>query len=232
MNFAHFLTTAYTMVLVLSNWFNPRLVHLFGLDTDSGTLIFPLTFILSDIITEVYGFGQARRAIWCGFFFNAFFVLYGFLVLSLPSPAFANNNHLFESLFALSTRTVAASLISYLLAEPLNSFLGARFKVRLKGRMMGARFLASTAIAAGLDSVTFSLLAFYGVIPAGELLSLILTMWGVKVAVEALLLPFTTRLAKWLKNREKMDIYDEGAAFRLFSLQLQEKGSQNRFANS
>src|SRR5688572_13040806 len=84
-----FLVLSYTMVLVLANWFDARLIQIFSFNTDGGTLIFPLTFLLSDLITEVYGYQQARRAIWCGFLFNIFFILYGLAITHLPSPDFA-----------------------------------------------------------------------------------------------------------------------------------------------
>src|SRR5687768_10986229 len=90
--FLCFITLSYTMVLVLSNWFDARLVRIWHLDTDAGTLIFPLTFLLSDLITEVYGYKYARRAIWVGFLFNVIFFAYGQLIINLPSPAYATNN--------------------------------------------------------------------------------------------------------------------------------------------
>ena len=84
-NILWFLTLTYTMIIVLANWFDARLIHLIGLDTDAGTLVFPLTFLLSDLVTEVYGYKFARRAIWCGFLFNAVFLIYSQIVIHLPS---------------------------------------------------------------------------------------------------------------------------------------------------
>ena len=78
---------SYTMVLAFSNWFDLRLVSVFGITTDAGTLIFPLSFLLSDLITEVYGYKNARKAIWTGFLFNGIFLLYGFIVSHMPSPS-------------------------------------------------------------------------------------------------------------------------------------------------
>src|SRR5579883_2959033 len=118
-NYLWFLTLSYTMVILLANWFDPRLIKIFNLTTDAGTLIFPLTFLLSDLITEVYGYKHARRAIWCGFFFNAIFIAYGQLIIHLPSPDFAANNAMFDTLLAMNVRILLASAISYLVAEPL-----------------------------------------------------------------------------------------------------------------
>src|SRR3990167_4672910 len=119
--FLWFLTLTYSMVIVLANWFDPRLIKIFGLTTDAGTLIFPLTFLLSDLITEVYGYKNARRAIWCGFLFNALFILYGQLVIHMPSPDYHTNNAMFDTLLATNVRIIIASCLSYLISEPLNS---------------------------------------------------------------------------------------------------------------
>jgi uncharacterized integral membrane protein (TIGR00697 family) len=213
-----FLTLSYTMVIVLANWFNPRFVTIFGLNTDSGTLIFPLTFMLSDLITEVYGYKQARRAIWCGFFFNCLFVLYGQLVTHLPSPEFATNNAMFDELLSVSTRVIIASAISYFVAEPFNSYLMAKMKIKMRGAFMGLRFVFSTLVAAGLDSFIFTLIAFYGTMETVTLIELGLTMWLIKVVIEVLGLPFSIRLAKKLKKIERLDIYDTHTKFSLLSL--------------
>src|SRR5580698_9806122 len=132
-----FLTLSYCMIIVLVNLFDGRLVHLFSLDTDAGTLIFPLTFLLSDLITEVYGYQQARRAIWCGFLFNLIFILYGQIVIHLPSPDYAIiNNNKFDEIMAMNIRIIIASMLSYLCSEPLNSFIMAKLKIYFSGHKL------------------------------------------------------------------------------------------------
>jgi len=222
-----FLILSYSMVMVLANWFDPRLVKLFGVVTDAGTLIFPLTFLLSDMITEVYGYKHARRAIWCGFLFNGLFLLYGYLVTHLPSPSYATQNAAFDQFMASDARIILASAISYLCAEPLNSFIMAKLKIKLAGRAMGFRFVFSTLIASGFDSCIFSLIAFYGIIKNPELLSLTLTMWLIKVIIEILGLPLSIKLTKKLKQAEHMDIYDRETQFNLFSLKVDYETKDN-----
>jgi uncharacterized integral membrane protein (TIGR00697 family) len=224
-----FLTLSYTMVIVLANWFNPRFVTLFGLNTDSGTLIFPLTFMLSDLITEVYGYKQARRAIWCGFFFNLMFVLYAQLVTHMPSPEFATHNAAFDELLSVSTRIIVASAISYFIAEPFNSYLMAKMKIKMKGSFMGLRFVFSTLVAAGLDSFVFTLIAFHGTMPTNTLIELALTMWFIKVLIEILGLPLSIRLAKKLKTIEQLDIYDKQTRFNILSLDDRYSPRDNEF---
>lgn len=213
-----FLTLCYTMVIVLSNWFDPRLIHIFGLNTDAGTLIFPLTFLLSDLITEVYGYKHARRAIWAGFLFNALFILYGQLVVHLPSPNYPTNNVQFDALLAMNVRIIFASTFSYIISEPLNAYWLASLKIKTNGRFMGLRFVASTLLASGVDSVIFGTVAFYGMMSNHNLVMLILTMWLIKVGIEIIGLPFSTKAAKVLKQAESLDTYDRNTNFTLLSL--------------
>jgi queuosine precursor transporter len=225
-----FLILTYTMTLVLANWFDARLVHLFFFDTDAGTLIFPLTFLLSDIITEVYGYKHARLAIWCGFLYNFVFIMYGQLVIHLPSPAYQTNNILFDTILAINLRIILASAVSYLISEPLNSIILAKLKIVTKGRHMGLRFVASTLVASGFDSIIFGILAFYKVLNNSNLFYLILAMWLVKVFIEIICLPISTSLTKKLKEIEQIDIYDINTKFNIFSLNTH-YNKQNNFSN-
>ncbi|STX51583.1 conserved hypothetical integral membrane protein [Legionella busanensis] len=219
---------AYTFCLLLANWFDIRLIHLFSLDTDAGTLIFPFSFLLADLITEVYGYKHTRRAIWLAFLCNLIFIIYGQLVTHLPSPSYATNNNVFDDLMTLNTRIIFASFISYWLAEPTNIYILAKLKIRFQGRYMGGRFLLSTVIASGLDSVAFGYIAFYGLISQQNLLYLIGTMCFFKVAIECMGMPFSVYLAQKLKNYEKLDVYDIDTKFTLFSLKTNYLLSNNR----
>ncbi|MDF2529364.1 MAG: rane-spanning protein [Gammaproteobacteria bacterium] len=223
------LMLAYCVSILLANWFDPRLVSLFGLVTDAGTLIFPLSFVLSDLITEVYGYKKARQAIWLGFAFNMVFLIYGQIVIHLPSPAYPTHNAEFDDLLKADMRVIIGSMCSYFCAEPINSWIIARLKLMTQGRYMAVRFLSSTVIASLLDSSIFSVIAFLGVMSDSELTSLILTMWLIKVAIEALGLPFSIKLAKKLKQAENLDIYDINTKFSLLSLDSQYEASANHF---
>lgn len=228
-NYLWFIMLTYAMVIVLANWFDPRLVHFFGLDTDAGTLIFPFTFLLSDLITEVYGYKNARKAIWCGFLFNLFFIAYGQLVIHLPSPAYPTNNANFDAILAADARIIIASAISYLCSEPMNSLIMAKLKIKMHGKKMGIRFVTSTIIASCFDSFIFGTLAFYGVMSNLDLFYLILTMWLIKSAIEILGLPVSIKLAKKLKQLEQVDIYDTRTNFNIFSLDTVYTKQDNEF---
>lgn len=216
--FMWFLLLSFTMVITLANWFDARLVHIFRVNTDAGTLIFPITFLLSDLITEVYGYKNARRAIWIGALFNAIFIMYGQLVIHLPSPEYQTHNEMFDTILTIDSRVILASFISYFISEPLNSYTLAKLKLKMCGRCLSMRFVLSTMIASGVDSAVFGMGAFYGMMSGSNLLHLIFVMWLIKVSIEILGLPLSTKLARVLKRTEKIDIYDVGTKFTLFSL--------------
>jgi uncharacterized integral membrane protein (TIGR00697 family) len=225
-----FLILSYCMVMVLANWFDPRLINIFSLATDAGTLIFPFTFLLSDLITEVYGYQQARRAIWCGFLFNVIFILYGQLVIHLPSPDYAiTTNEKFDALLSMNVRIIIASTISYLCSEPLNAYVMAKLKLKFSGHRLALRFVSSTVVASGVDSLIFGTLAFYGLMSQEKLFLLIATMWFLKVAIEMLGLPVSLWLAQKLKAAERLDIYDKNTHFKLFSFEVGYTKKDNQY---
>lgn len=227
--FLWFLMLSYTMVLAFANWFDPRLIRIFGLTTDAGTLIFPLSFLLADLITEVYGYKHARRAIWVGFLFNGIFLLYAFMVTNLPSPTYPNHNVIFDALIKADARIILASVLSYLVAEPMNSFIMAKLKMKMAGKAMSARFVLSTFIASGFDSFIFGVIAFYAVMSNLNLFYLIITMWFIKVIIEILGLPVSVRLAHRLKQKERLDIYDYRTKFNIFSLDGEYTNADNKY---
>lgn len=231
-NYLWFLTLTYAMVIVLANWFDPRLIHIFGLDTDAGTIIFPLTFLLSNLITEVYGYKYARRTIWCGFLFNALFILYGWLIIHMPGPSYPTNNEMFDTLLAINVRIICASAISYLISEPLNSIIMAKLKIKMQGRYLGMRFVLSTVVAAGIDSFIFTIVAFYGTMSNIHLYSLASAMWLIKVCIEILGLPLSIRLANKLKKIEQLDMYDKSTNFTVFSLDTRYTNKDNEYLQS
>lgn len=228
--FLWFFIMCYAMAIVLVNWFDARMIRIFFVDTDAGTLIFPLTFLLSDLMTEVYGYKRARLAIWCGFMFNFFYLGYGYLITLFPSPAYSvAHNAAFDALMDMNARVIIASTLSYLVSEPLNSFIMAKLKIKTQGRHMGLRFVTASSISSGADSVLFGVLAFSGIMSMGELIALIFTMWFIKVFTELVGIPFSVRLAKALKKAEQLDMYDRRTQFKIFSLNTDYDSRDNEY---
>lgn len=222
-----FLVMAYTVTILLANWFDIRMVQLGPFITDAGTLIFPLSFILADTITEVYGYKETRRAIWCGFLFNLLFLGFGALVTHLPSPDVAPYNREFDSLMSIEWRIIVASIISYFCAEPMNAYVMAKLKLRWQGRHMAARFVSSTVLASIMDTTLFTTIAFYGMMPNHVLFTVAATMWLIKVAVEIVGLPFSVRLARYLKSVEGRDIFDRHTQFGLLHWEVEYQTEDN-----
>jgi uncharacterized integral membrane protein (TIGR00697 family) len=227
--FLWFLSLAYAMAIVFANWFGPRIINIFGINITAGALIFPLTFLFSDLITEVYGYKHARRAIWAGFLFSAIFILYGQIIIHMPSPNYPTINAMFDKVMNLNVRIVIASIISYLTSEPLNAYVIAILKIKMAGKYMGIRFIASTIVASGVDSIIFCLIAFSNLLSHYHLIELIFSMWMIKVVIEILGLPISIRLAKKLKRLESLDIYDIRTKFNLFRLETQYTKNDNEY---
>ena len=224
-----FLISTFSMVILLGNWFDLRLIKIVGIVANAGTFIFAFTFFLSTLITEVYGYKYARLAIWWGFLFNIIVLIYSQLVIHLPSPSYHPHNAMFDILLQANNRAIIGGLLSYFASETLNSFTMAKLKLELKGRFIGARFIVSTIMASSVDSALFGVIAFYNSMDNHSLISLIFGMLFIKFIFDILLLPLFIYLAKRLKEIEAIDIYDKKTRFTLFSLDTDYSRTANRF---
>ncbi|MBU2712936.1 queuosine precursor transporter [Zooshikella harenae] len=224
-----FLILSYSMIIATANWFDGRLIELFGLVISPGTLIFPLSFLISDIITEVYGYKHARRAIWSALLFNILIIGYGHLLVSLPSPSFATNNECFNKLINTDSRIILGSIVAYMLCEPVNSYIVAKMKVLMNGAYVGLRFVLSTIVAASIDTIIFVLIAFYGMYSFSDVVDLIINVCAIKILIEILGLPLSVSLSKYIKRQEQLDMYDDLTDFSLFSMDADYSKQQNRF---
>jgi uncharacterized integral membrane protein (TIGR00697 family) len=221
---------SYLMVMVMSDWFVVRIVTVFGITIDAGTVIFPLTFLISDLITEVYGYKHARRSIWAAFVFNIIFVLLGQILIHMPGPDFAaENNAAFNKLFSLSSRIVIISFVAYMISETINSYFVAKLKILCKGDFMGLRFVASTLVSVTIDTVIFRIFAYMNEYEISDIIQLILNVLVIKIVIELIGLPISIRLAKKLKQIEQIDIYDTGTDFNPFSLNTEYTAKNNLY---
>lgn len=195
-----------------------------------GALSFPLSFLLSDVITEVYGYKNARQAIWAALFFNSLFLIFGQIVTHLPAPSFAiENNAAFDKLLTANLWIICGSFISYLVAEPLNSYVIAKLKILLNGKYIGIRFISSTILAAFIDSILFVSIAFHNLADSKNLINMIFSVWLLKSIIEIIGLPLSIRLTKWLKSNENLDIYDHKTNFNLFKFDINYETDDNHY---
>jgi len=208
----------FVSILLISNVASTKIVDFGMLDFDGGTLLFPLSYIFGDILTEVYGYGRTRRIIWMGFAMNIFMVFVFAAVGALPASANWTNQDAYMAILGLTPRIVLGSMIAYLAGSFSNSFILAKLKIRTKGKFLWLRTIGSTIIGEGLDTVIFCLIAFYGVLPNELLIPVIISNYVFKVGVETLFTPITYLIVGKLKKKEGVDIYDKGENFNPFSL--------------
>lgn len=224
-----FLVISYSMILAISNWYDARLVYIFGVTLTPGTFFIPITFLLSDIITDVYGFKHAIRAIWVALFFNILFISYGKILTMLPSPSFPNNNDAIDKLISMDFWIIVASFVSYSICEPLNAYLVAYFKLKTNGKYLGLRFISSTVIATTIDTPLFVIIAFHKTLSLDKMIPMIFSIWLIKCLVEIGLLPFSIRLAVFLKKKEKLDTYDINTNFNPFTVNVDYSVNNNNY---
>lgn len=215
--FLEVVTGLFVAVLLISNVASTKFVRLGPFDFDGGTLLFPLSYIFGDILTEVYGYARSRTAIWTGFIAALLMSLTFAAVAALPPSAGSESfNAAFNQLLGLVPRIVAASLIAYFAGAFANAYTLAKLKVLTGGRHLWARALGSTVIGQGVDTILFVLIAFAGVAGAPPLLTLIVSNYVFKLAVEALLLPLTYAVVNLLKQAEQEDYFDRQTSFNPF----------------
>ncbi len=208
-----FLVTIFVSCLITANIVAVKLIDLFGLVLPAAIVIFPVSYIVGDVLTEVYGYREARRVIWLGFSCNLIAVAAIWVGGALPPAPFWEAQPAYERILGYTPRLLAASFSAYLVGEFANSFVLAKMKVATQGRWLWSRTIGSTVVGEGLDSVVFMTLAFAGTIPASGLASAILTQWLAKVLYEAAATPLTYVVVNSLKSHEGLDVFDHDTRF-------------------
>jgi uncharacterized integral membrane protein (TIGR00697 family) len=219
---------AFVTILLLSNVIGAGKVAVIDLPGigawpfGAGILFFPVSYVIGDVLTEVYGYARARRCIWAGFAALLFMAFMAFVVVALPPSPEWGGQAAYEAVFGQVPRIVFASIAAFWAGEFVNSYVLARMKIWTKGRHLWTRTIGSTVAGQGVDSLIFYPLAFLGA--AGWtnalVLKVLLTQWALKVGWEALLTPLTYAVVGWLKRREGVDVYDVGTDFTPFRAKL------------
>jgi uncharacterized integral membrane protein (TIGR00697 family) len=216
-----FIMAAFCVVLVLSNVVGAaKVATIGGFTFGAGILFFPISYVLGDVLTEVYGYARARRVIWAGFAAAIFAAVMCSVIVAMPPAADWGGQQQYAAVFGQVWRIVGASVLAFWAGEFVNSYVMARMKVWTQGRMLWTRTIGSTVVGQGVDSLIFYPLAFLGVWTNEQVLTVMLTNWSLKVAWEAILTPVTYVVVGWLKRREGMDVYDEGTDFTPFRAKL------------
>lgn len=234
-----YMMAGFVGILLLSNLIGAaKLATVGGVTFGAGILFFPVSYVLGDVLTEVYGYANARRCVWMGFFALLFMALMSFVVVAMPpspdwgcaSSADARFAELvaresagticqttYESVFGSTWRIVAASVMAFWAGEFVNSFVMARMKVWTQGKHLWTRTIGSTVFGQAVDSAIFYPVAFLGVWSHQAVLTVMVTNWAMKVAWEAVLTPATYFVVGWLKAREGVDVFDTDTDFSPFA---------------
>ena len=208
--------TIFVTSLLVSNLAAQKLFQLGPATFTAGILVFPISYIFGDVLTEVYGFNRARRVIYCGLLANVFMALVLWLAIYLPPAPGYTLQSAFESVFRLVPRIVVGSILGYVAGELINSLVLSAIKLRMAGKALWVRTISSTIAGQLVDTTIFVLVAFLGVFPSGLLISAIVTAWLFKVVYEAVATPLTYLVVGTLKRLEGVDHFDRKDTFRLW----------------
>lgn len=208
----------FTVCLIVANIIEQKLIMIGPVEATAGLLIFPVSYIVNDLIAEVWGFRKVRLIIWYGFFMNFLAVFVFRLSIWVPGSENFTHGDAFNLVLGNTMRITIASFVAFLTGSFLNAYVMSKMKILQKGRGFSIRAVLSTLIGEGADSVVFFIIAFYGVIPNNDLIILIATQTGMKTAYEILVLPLTNLIVKWVKKKEEVDVYDEGISYNPFKI--------------
>ena len=213
------ITAIFITSLITANIIAVKIISLGFVILPAAIFVFPLSYIFGDVLTEVYGYRQARRVIWLGFMCNLIFVFFVWVGKILPPAPFWEAQAAYQRILGYAPRLLLASFAGYLAGEFANSFILARMKVLTGGRWLWSRTISSTVVGQGLDTVLFITVAFIGT-PA-FLPVIILYHWLAKTAIEAAATPLTYLVVNYLKEKEGIDTYDRKTSFNPFSLRTE-----------
>ena len=213
-----YVMAAFVAILLLSNLIGAaKLATVGGFTFGAGILFFPLSYVIGDVLTEVYGYANARRCVWMGFGALIFMAFMSYVVVAMPPAEGWDGQAAYESVFGSTWRIVAASVLAFWAGEFVNSFVLAKMKIITQGKHLWARTIGSTVFGQGVDSLIFYPVAFLGIWTPQQVLTVMVTNWLLKVLWEALLTPVTYAVVGWFKHREGVDVYDTGTDFSPFA---------------
>ena len=199
--------------LITSNIIIAKQISIGVIVLPAAIVIFPLSYIIGDVLTEVYGYRQARRVIWLGFLCNLIAVTAIWIGKVLPPAPIFEAQNAYDRILGSTPRFLLASFVAYLAGEFTNSVVLAKMKIMTKGRWLWTRTIGSTLVGQGVDTVVVLAIAFVGVLPFSVLGIMMFFHWLVKCVYEAVATPLTYVVVGYLKRKEGIDVYDYGVDF-------------------
>ena len=203
----------FVMTLIVSNIASIKVVAIGPLVFDAGTILFPLSYIVGDIVTEVYGYRKMRSLLYVGVVSLVLTMTTFWVVQILPASPDWPNQVAYESILGVVWRIVLASVTALFLGEIMNAYVMARMKVRSKGKNLWVRMISSSVVGSAIDTVVFSTVAFLGTMPFDALAQLMITVFLIKITTEVIVSPLTIKIINIVKRREKIDTYEQPATY-------------------
>lgn len=214
-------TVIFVVILLLSNFVAVnKASQIGGFTFGSGVVFFPISYLIGDILTEVYGYSRSRRVIWIGFGAMIFSVIFVYVILNLPPSPEWHNQSAYETVFANATRTVFSSILAFWAGEFMNSFTLAKMKILTSGKYLWTRTIGSTIVGEGVDTLIFYPLALGGLpsFPWHLIFAVMCGNYIIKVLWEVIATPVTYKVVAYLKRVENEDFYDRKTDFNPFSM--------------
>ena len=208
----------FNVCLITSNLLGTKVINLFGYGVTGGLLVFPISYIINDCVSEVWGYKKARLIIWTGFLSNFFVVLLGLIAVAIPPAPYWEGAEHFNFVFGFAPRIAIASLLAFVVGSFLNAYVMSRMKLRDKEKRFSLRAIISTLVGETSDSVIFFPLAFGGVLTGSQLLQMMLLQIVLKTVYEIIILPVTIRVVKTIKRLEGSDVYDENISYNIWKI--------------
>ena len=210
--------TLFCVCLITANVLETKQISFGPVNVTAGLIVFPVSYIINDVVCEVWGYRRTRMLIWMGFAMNFFFVLMGAVADWIPGAPWWNGEAAFHSIFGLAPRIAAASFVAFLAGSFMNAYVMSRMKLSSQGAHFSKRAILSTVFGEGVDSVIFFPLALGGVIPWEQMPSLMISQVTLKTLYEILVLPVTIRVVSFTKKHDHEDVYDHDINYNIFNI--------------
>jgi len=219
-NFKYYTSIAMLFVglLLTANIIGAKPLLLGPIILPAGLLLFPITYVLGDVLTEVYGFSRSRQVIWGAMLCNLFMSLMCKIAIQLPALNSWEHSEAYAQVLGSSSRLMAISVFTYFVGEFMNAYIVAKLKVKMRGRLFWARALCGSWIGEGIETSLFIPLAFYGTMPNEQLLRIAIFYYSFKVIYAMCAMPFAAQFVKILKSKENIEIYDDKTNFNPFAV--------------
>ena len=213
-----FYSVLFCVCLITANVLETKQISFGPANMTAGLIVFPVSYIINDVVCEVWGYGRTRLLIWLGFAMNFLFVLFGAIADWIPGASYWDGEEGFHQIFGLAPRIAGASFLAFLAGSFINAYVMSKMKLSSDGRNFSYRAVMSTIFGELTDSIIFFPLALGGVIPWEEMPSLVITQVTLKTLYEILVLPVTIRVVSFTKKHDHEDVFDNDIAYNIFKV--------------